>query len=163
MKTQLRRRLWVKVAALFLTVLTLLGSLLTVGCSAVSMVFAGAAGTTEAAQEQIAEEVLYRYALSMASDIVWAFPLDEYEDLPFTYTAVDDSGQILLNTYEGTPYLAESTATYMYHYYPYPDSDTSVLRQVSVEDDCPRLRCRFGIAAIQSVDGGQQLIRGAES
>ena len=132
MKGSLRRSLAAKVAALFLTVLLLLGSLLSVGCSVVAMVFAGGAGTTEVAQERVAEEVLYRYALDMASNIVWAMPLDEYEDMPFTYEAMDDTGKVLVSTYEGTPYLAKSTATYMYHYYPYPDSDVSVLRQVSV-------------------------------
>ena len=79
MKRSLRRSLAAKVAALFLTVLLLLGSLLSVGCAVAAMVFAGGVGTTEAAQEQVAEAVLYRYALDMASDIVWAMPLDEIQ------------------------------------------------------------------------------------
>ncbi|MBQ9859476.1 MAG: sensor histidine kinase [Clostridia bacterium] len=132
MKGSFRRSLAVKVTTLFLTVLLLAGSVLAVGCSVVTMVCAGAAGTTDAAQKAVAQEVLYRYANYMASAMVWSLPLDEYEDMPFTYEAVDETGNMVSATYQGGAYLAKATATYMYNYYPYPDSDTSVLRQMSV-------------------------------
>ncbi|MBQ8683742.1 MAG: HAMP domain-containing histidine kinase [Clostridia bacterium] len=132
MKRALISSLPVKVAALFLTVLLVLTCVLLVACPAAAMVFAGSQGTTEAAREAVAETVLNRYALDMASNIVWSMPLDEYEEMPFTYTATDDTGAVLINTYQDTPYLAKSTATYMYDYYPFPGSNTSVLRQVSV-------------------------------
>ncbi len=131
MKRTLMSSLPVKVAALFLTVLLVLSCLLLVACPVTAMLFAGAEGTTEAAREAVAEAVLSRYGREVASNLVWALPMEEYEDMPFTYEAVDETGQIIASTYTGGDYLAKTTSTYMYEYYPYPDNDTSVLRQVS--------------------------------
>ena len=131
MKRTLMASLPMKVLALFLTVVLALCSLLLVVCPVVAMVFAGAEGTTAAAREAVAEAVLNRYGLDVAYKLVWAFPMDEYEDMPFTYVAMDETGQVIASTYAGGDYLAKTTATYMYEYYPYPDTDTSVLRQIS--------------------------------
>ena len=79
----------------------------------------------------MAETVLRRYGRQVASNLVWALPMDDYEDMPFTYEAVDETGEVIASTYTGGWYLAKATATYMYEYYPYQDSDVSVLRQVS--------------------------------
>ncbi len=132
MTDTIKRSLAVKTLALLLAVGLLVTGVLLVGCSVVAMGFSGTAGTTEVARQRVAESVLYRYAMDMARKLVWEFPLEEYEAMPFTYTAVNDAGELLASTYQGGAYLAKSTATYMYDYYPYSDSDISVLRQVSV-------------------------------
>ena len=131
MKRTLMSSLPMKVLALFLTVLLAVCSLLLVACPVLAMAFAGGEGTTDAARETVAEAVLARYAREIASDLVWSLPLDEYEEMPFTYKAVDDTGAVIASTYTGGDYLAKATSTYMYEYYPYPDKNTSVLRQVS--------------------------------
>ncbi len=103
-----------KTTALVLAMLTLLTALGLAASAAVAFYFAGSAGTVDAARARAAERVLYRYAYAVAENYLYAGDLGAYDDMPFTYTILDESGQTLTTTYKGGDYLAKSTYHYWY-------------------------------------------------
>ncbi len=120
-------RLPVKVTAVFLTVALFLGGLVLIGGACVSVLIAGAEGTTDMAQRRVAEYFLRLYDWEMARDYVLTGTVDEvYENMPYTYVITDRDGAVLASTYDGSNYLAYSVDTFYYEDKAWEDRDGRV-------------------------------------
>ncbi|MBQ4333614.1 MAG: HAMP domain-containing histidine kinase [Clostridia bacterium] len=104
-----------KVTAVFLTAALFFGGLVLAGGAGLSILIAGAEGTTEMAQREVAEYFLSLYDWEIARDFVLTGTVDEvYEDMPFSYVITYRDGTVLAATYDGGDYLAYSVDVYSY-------------------------------------------------
>ena len=127
-------RLPVKVTAVFLTAALFLGGFLLVGGAGMSILVAGAEGTTEMAQRQVATYFLGLYDWEIARDYVVTGTVDEaYDNMPYTYVITDRSGTVLVSTYDGSNYLAYSVDVYSY----FDRYEKDQVGQVSATLYCP--------------------------